>query len=185
MSASQKGWDEVFPVWGRPPYWVYWDRNRVGMQSERLIAQVYHHLPTPTQKDFEEFASLNPKLAEQLKRQDQALKTKRMLQLGGGLVTGAFAFIGLMRMPMPILSKMSLTALAILVGIPLGGRFSDIGYWKSGVGDIPYTFPDDPQRAFLRWWRIKNNVPLPGYTTIQPSECQNLNFKHTHESHCH
>jgi len=50
--------------------------------------------------------------AEQLKRQDQALKTKRMLQLGGGLVTGAFAFIGLMRMPMPILSKMSLTALA-------------------------------------------------------------------------
>jgi len=32
------------------------------MQSERLIAQVYHHLPTPTQKDFEEFASLNPKL---------------------------------------------------------------------------------------------------------------------------
>jgi hypothetical protein len=180
------------------------------MQSERLIAQVYHHLPTPAQKDFEEFASLNPKLAEQLKRQDQALKTKRMLQLGGGLVTGAFAFIGLMRMPMPILSKMSLTALAILVGIPLGGRFSDIGYWKSGVGDIPYTFPDDPQRAFLRyasnisqesaeaatcththslcslrWWRIKNNVPLPGYTTIQPSECQNLNFKHTHESHCH
>jgi hypothetical protein len=42
--------------------------------------------------------------------------------------------------------------LLALVGIPLGGRFSDIGYWKSGVGDISYTFPDDPQRAFLRYF---------------------------------
>jgi hypothetical protein len=82
------------------------------MQSERLIAQVYYHLPKPSAKDFEEFASLNPKLAEQLKKQDQALKIKRSFQLGGGFVGGLFAGLGLMRMPMPLLSKLSLTALA-------------------------------------------------------------------------
>jgi hypothetical protein len=48
--------------------------------------------------------------------------------------------------------------LLVLVGIPLGGRFSDIGYWKFGVGDIPYTFPDDPQRAFLRYFTSKKKM---------------------------
>jgi hypothetical protein len=50
------------------------------------------------------------------------------------------------------------------------GVFRDVGFWVSGADQIKFAFPHDPERAYARWWRLKNKVPLPGYTTIQPNE---------------
>jgi hypothetical protein len=48
--------------------------------------------------------------------------------------------------------------------------FRDVGFWMSGAEEIKYTFPHDPERAYARWWRLKNKVPLPGYSSVQHGE---------------
>jgi hypothetical protein len=67
---------------------------------------------------------------------------------------------------------------SLLLGVLCGGMgrvagkslFRDVGFWMSGAEEIKYTFPHDPERAYARWWRLKNKVPLPGYSSVQHGE---------------